>query len=152
MLARRSLALGLLAVFAAGPLVCVEGAYAEDAPKDKDKSKKSEHKITQSESYLSIEPIYTTIVDDDRAAGMLMVGIGLDVPDAALRDEVTRSMPVLRDAYVRNLMAFSATSVRSDAQPDASAIAQRLQAITDHALRKKGAKVLLAQVALRVTN
>jgi flagellar basal body-associated protein FliL len=139
--------LGLLAAFAAGPL-----AHAEDAPDKKDKSKKPEHKITQSESYLSIDPIYTTIVDDDRAAGMLMVGIGLDVPDPALREIADRSMPVLRDAYVRNLMAFSATSVRSNAQPNAAVIAQRLQAITDHALGKKGAKVLLAQVALRVTN
>ena len=144
---RRTLVLGLLAALAAGPLV-----HAEEAPaKDKDK-KKSEHKITQSESYLSLDPIYTTIVDDDRSVGMLMVGIGLDVPDAALREEVDRSMPVLRDAYVRNLMAFSATSVRSNAQPDASLIAQRLQSITDHALGKKGAKVLLAQVALRVPN
>jgi len=69
-----------------------------------------------------------------------------------LRDAATRSLPVLRDAYLRNLMAFSATSVRSTAQPDVEAIAERLQSITDHALGKKGAKVLLSQVALRVTN
>ena len=103
-------------------------------------------------SYLSIDPIYTTIVNDDRPIGMLMVGVGIDVPDAGLRDVVTRSLPVLRDAYVRNLMAFTAVNVRDDAQPDVTTIAARLQAITDRALGKKGAKVLLAQVALRVTN
>ncbi len=117
------------------------------------KQKKApEHKITQSVSYLPIDPIYTTIVDDDRPVGMLMVGVGLDVPNEGLRDVVTRSMPVLRDAYVRNLMAFAATSVRSSAQPDVSVIAARLQSITDHALGKKGAKVLLAQVALQISN
>ncbi len=42
--------------------------------------KSAEHKLTQSKSYLSLDPIYTTIVDDNRAQGMLMVGIGLDVP------------------------------------------------------------------------
>jgi flagellar basal body-associated protein FliL len=131
-------------------LVAGHAAFADDAPSDK--KKKPEHKITQSVSYMMIDPIYTTIVDDDRPVGMLMVGIGLDVPDAALRDEVERSLPVLRDAYLRNLMAFSATSVRSTAQPDAAVIAQRLQSITDHALGKKGARVLLAQVALRVSN
>ena len=68
---------------------------AADAPKDQ---KKPEHKVTQSPSYLEVDPIYTTIVTDNRAGGMLMVGIGLDVPDASLRDEVTRSMPVLFDA------------------------------------------------------
>jgi len=118
---------------------------------DQDEQKKPEHKTTQSKSYLSLEPIYTTIVDDDRAQGMLMVGIGLDVPNAELREVADRSMPVLRDAYVRNLMAFTATAVRTDAQPDVTLIADRLQNITDRALGKKGAKVLLAQVAIRVS-
>jgi flagellar basal body-associated protein FliL len=122
---------------------------AEDAPKAQ---KAPEHKTTQSKSYVSIDPIYTTIVADNRAAGMLMIGTGLDVPDDALRDEVNRSLPVLRDAYVRNLMTFTANVVRTDAQPDVTVIADRLQAVTDRALHKKGAKVLLAQVAIRVTN
>lgn len=116
-----------------------------------DEQKKPEHKTSQAKSYLSLEPIYTTIVDDDRAQGMLMVGIGLDVPDESLRELADRSMPVLRDAYVRNLMAFTATAVRTDAQPDVTLIASRLQSITDRALGKKGAKVLLAQVAIRVS-
>ena len=146
---RLSVCLGLLAFLAAGAGTMAQDAAAPDKAKDK---KKSEHKITQSVSYMPVDPIYTTIVDDDRPVGMLMVEIGLDVPDAALREIADRSMPVLRDAYLRNLMAFAATSVRSTAQPDVDAIAARLQSITDHALGKKGAKVLLTQVALRVTN
>ncbi len=38
-------------------------ARAEDADKGK---KAPEHKLTQSESYLSLDPIYTTIVADNR--------------------------------------------------------------------------------------
>ena len=129
----------------------VAAAAPVRAADEPDKSKAPEHKITQSKSYLMIDPIYTTIVDDNRPVGMLMVGVGIDVPDDALRDTVTRSMPVLRDAYVRNLMGFAATTVRPTAQPDVSMIAARLQTVTDRALGKKGAKVLLAQVALRVT-
>jgi len=121
---------------------------AEDAPKAQ---KAPEHKTTQSKSYVQIDPIYTTIVSDNRSAGMLMVGAGLDVPNDALRDEVTRSMPVLRDAYIRNLMTFTANVVRTDSQPDVNLIADRLQAVTDRALKKRGAKILLAQVAIRVT-
>jgi flagellar basal body-associated protein FliL len=138
----RLLLLGLCAA-----LVAAAPAWG-DAAADK---KNPEHKITQSVSYLTVDPIYTTIVNDNQAGGMLMVGIGLDVPDAALRDEVTRSLPVLRDAYLRNMMAFTAGAVRTDAQPDVEAIADRLQSVTDRALKKKGARVLLAQVALRVT-
>jgi flagellar basal body-associated protein FliL len=123
-------------------------ARAEDAPKAQ---KAPEHKTTQSKSYIEIDPIYTTIVADNRPAGMLMVGAGLDVPDDKLRDDVNRSLPVLRDAYIRNLMTFTANVVRTDVQPDVGMIADRLQAVTDRALGKKGAKVLLAQVAIRVT-
>jgi flagellar basal body-associated protein FliL len=139
---------GLMIAFLAVP------AFGEDAPdKDKpDNQKKPEHKVTQSASYLVMDPLYTTVVSDNHAGGMLMVAIGLDVPDAKLRDEVDRSMPVLRDAYLRNLMAFTASAVRTDAQPDVELIADRLQGVTDRALNKKGARVLLAQVALRVTH
>jgi len=129
------------AALGAGLPVC-----AEDAPKA---NKAPEHKSTQSESYILLDPIYTTIVADNRAAGMLMVGAGLDVPDPVLRADVDRSMPVLRDAYIRNLMTFTANMVRTDVQPDVALIADRLQAVTDRALKKKGAKILLAQVAIR---
>jgi flagellar basal body-associated protein FliL len=126
------------------PLLLALPAKADDAPP----AAKPEHKLTEAKSYLEVDPIYTTIVDDNRPAGMLMVGIGIDVPDDALRAVVSRSMPVLRDAYVRNLMAFT---VRTTAQPDVGVLAGRLQAVTDRALGKKGARILLAQVALRVT-
>ena len=132
----------------AGTLTLGLPARAEDAPKAQ---KAPEHKTTQSKSYIGVDPIYTTIVTDDRAAGMLMVGAGLDVPDEHLRDEVSRSLPVLRDAYIRNLMTFTANVVRTDEQPDVGLIADRLQAVTDRALKKKGARILLAQVAIRVT-
>jgi flagellar basal body-associated protein FliL len=124
-------------------------ALADDAPPDN--QKKPEHKVTQSASYLEMDPIYATIVSDNHAAGMLMVALGLDVPDPTLRNEVSRSLPVLRDAYLRNLMAFTASAVRTDAQPDVGLIADRLQGVTDRALKKKGARILLAQVALRAT-
>ena len=123
-------------------------ARAEDAPKAQ---KAPEHKTTQSKSYIMVDPIYSTIVADNRPAGMLMVGVGLDVPNEELHAEVSRSMPVLRDAYIRNLMTFTANVVRTDAQPDVAMIADRLQAVTDRALKKKGARILLAQIAIRVT-
>ena len=138
-----------LLVLAVVALAIMPGRAAEHGQKAQ---KAPEHKTTQSESYIMVDPIYTTIVSDNRSAGMLMVGAGLDVPNDALRDEVTRSMPVLRDAYIRNLMTFTANVVRTDTQPDVEIIADRLQAVTDRALKKKGARLLLAQVAIRVTS
>jgi flagellar basal body-associated protein FliL len=117
---------------------------------DNDK-KAAVHKVTQSKSYLMIDPIYTTIVTNERPSGLLMVGIGIDVPDETLRGEAEHALPVLRDAFVRNLMAFAATQVRTWRQPDVAVIAERLQGVADRALGRKGAKVLLAQVAMRLT-
>jgi hypothetical protein len=99
-----------------------------------------------------IDPIYATIVSNDRPAGLLMIGVGIDVPDETLRAEADHAMPVLRDAYVRNMMAFAATQVRTSRQPDVALIALRLQGVTDRALGRKGARVLLAQVAMRLTH
>src|SRR5271154_6309072 len=76
------------------------------------------HKITQADSYMMIDPIYEPIIDDDKPVGMLMIGVGIDVPDAKLRGEADHAMPVLRDAFIRNLLAFSMTSVKPDEQPD----------------------------------
>jgi flagellar basal body-associated protein FliL len=140
---RLTAAAALLSLLAlASPVLAAEEA-------EKKPQKAAEHKVTQSESWVEVQDFYTTIVGDGRANGMLMVRVGLDVPDAKMRENVGRSMPVLRDAYLRSLMAYTSTHVRLDTAPDAVAIADRLQGITDRALKKKGARVLLRQVALR---
>ncbi len=147
---RKAIALLLTLAFALA--VPAGAASGDDKDKDKKDRKVAVHKITQSESYLMIDPIYTSILDGNRPQGLLMIGIGLDVPNPVLRSRVDKEMPVLRDAYVRNLMAFTAAAVRSWQQPDVTLIADRLQGVTDRVLQKKGARVLLAQVAMRLNN
>ena len=116
-----------------------------------DDQKAPVHKVTQSASYMMNDPMYATITYDDRLVGLLMVAVGSDVPDAGLRGEADHAMPVRRAAYMRSLMAFSATAVRPSEQPDVVEIANRLQRVTDKTLGRKGAHVLLAQVAMRIT-
>lgn len=98
-----------------------------------------------------IEPFYATIYDAGRPVGMLMVAFGLDIPDETLRSQAEAGMPLLRDYYLRNLSSFGATAVRPWQQPDVNEIAGRLQRVTDRALHRPGAKVLLAQIAIRVS-
>jgi hypothetical protein len=125
------------------PLVLVHPALAdESAPV---------HKVTQSESFVMVTPMYTTIVDAERPIGLLMVAIGLNIPDAALRAETEHGLPVLRDDYLRSLMTYTTTSVRPWCQPDVNEIAARLQRVTDRALKKQGALVLLGDVQIRIT-
>jgi flagellar basal body-associated protein FliL len=127
-------------------------ALAAFAPARADEQPRAEHKITQSVSYMMLEPFYATIIQAGRPNGMLMVAFGLDIPDASLRAETEHALPLLRDAYVRSLMTFSATAVRVAQQPDVNQICDRLQRVTDRTLKKKGARVLLAQVAMRITH
>jgi flagellar basal body-associated protein FliL len=142
---RRALSALLLLALATGSALAAE----DGGDTDKKKAKAPEHKLTQSESWVELDDFYTTIVGDNRPAGMLMVRLGLDIPEPGLRENAEHAMPVLRDAYLRSLMAYTATSVRLDSQPDITLIADRLQTITDRALKKKGARILLRQVALR---
>jgi len=143
-----ALALPAFPIFAAE-----EAAKSEDlapAKESKDKKKTAVHKITQSESYMMVDPFYTSIMEGSRPLGLLMVGIGLDVPDPTLRERIDHEMPRLRDAYVRSLMAFAATNARAWRQPDVNTMADRLQSVTDRHLARKGARVLLAQVMIRL--
>jgi len=120
-------------------------AIASEAPAP------AQRKTTQSESYVVIDPMYATIIEGNKPRGLLMVELGLDIPDAALRERVNHALPALRDAYVRSLIAYGATAVRAWRQPSVDDIAARMQAVTDRLVGGPGAKVLMAQTAMRVT-
>ncbi|MBU6445487.1 MAG: hypothetical protein KGR48_16415 [Alphaproteobacteria bacterium] len=137
-----ALALGLAVLAGGAGSARADGAGTQQAP---------QHKMTQLQSYVEVEPMYATIIDDGRPIGLLLVAVGLNTPDTALRAEVATALPVLRDAYLRNMMLFAATAVRSWKQPDVSEVAARLQRITDRMMHKKGSQVLLTNVAIRIT-
>jgi flagellar basal body-associated protein FliL len=110
------------------------------------------HKATSSTSFVAFDPFYSTVLDGQRARGLMMVEMGLDVPDQALRERVNLALPAIRDAYVRGLSAYATTAVRLYRQPNVEDIGNRLQAITDQMLGKKGAaKVLMVQTAVRIS-
>lgn len=124
------------------------GQEAGKKSKDKEKARV----ISTSPSYIGLDPIYTTILDGDVVVGTLMLGIGLDVPDPKLHDEIVQTMPRLRDLYVRSMLAYTSSGVRTWRQPDAEEIAARLQAATERHYKHKGVKVLLAQLAMRLNH
>ena len=132
----------VLACLAAGLLAPERSVAAEAA---------ATRKTTQSESYIAFEPIYASIIDGPRPRGLLLVEMGLDVPDTKLRDRVTLALPVLRDAYVRSLLTYAATAVRPYRQPNIEDVAGRMQTITNRVMGREGARVLMAQLAIRLT-
>jgi len=141
-----SFALSLAVAVTLGASLATTPARAGD-----DGKQMAEHKITQAKSFVPVDPMYATILDNGRPVGLLLVAIGLNIPSDDLRDQAQHALPVLRDAYLRNLMTFSAAAVRPWQQPDVAVIAARLQRVTDRVLRKEGAQVLLGQVMIRVS-
>src|SRR5262245_52690904 len=127
------------AAAAALALLAFGSAQASEAP--------AQRKTTQSESYVIIDPMYATILEGSKPRGLLMIELGLDVPDTAMRARVNHALPALRDAYVRTLIAYGATAVRAWRQPDVDDIATRMQTVTDRLMGGPGAKVLMAQTA-----
>lgn len=134
-----------LVLLLAARLAAVTPAQAGDA------KPMAEHKITQAKSFVPMDPMYATILDNGRPVGLLLVAVGLSIANDDLRGEAEHALPVLRDAYLRNLMGFAAVAVRPWQQPDVAVIAARLQRVTNRVLRKDGAQVLLGQVMIRVT-
>ena len=120
-------------------------------PTRADSTPMPQHKITQAKSYIALAPMYATILDNGRPVGLLLVAIGLNIPDSGLRSQTEHVMPILRDSYVRSLMSFTAAAVRPWEQPDVNLISARLQRVTDRVLHSKGARVLLGQVVIRIS-
>lgn len=79
--------------------------------------------------------------------GILMIEMGLDSPDEALRQKISLSLPRLRDAFVRRLQPY-AMSLNASSLIDLEYVTRELQAATDEVLQKKGAKVLLSSILL----
>lgn len=138
-----ALAAGFLAASLAVPAAPAMAAMAAEAA--------GARKTTQSESYIAFEPIYASIIDGMRPRGLLLVEMGLDVPDAKLRDSVLLALPLLRDAYVRALLTYASTAVRPYRQPNIDDISGRIQTITNRVMGREGAQVLMAQLAVRLT-
>ena len=129
----------MLVVLAVGEARAVEAAAS------------AQQRATQSETYVVIDPIYASILEGMVPRGLLLVELGLDVPDPGLRAQVIHALPVLRDAYVRAMLIYGANSVRVWRQPSIDDISNRLQAITDQVMGVNGAQVLMLQTAIRLS-
>ncbi|MFW2341689.1 Tat pathway signal protein [Brevundimonas sp.] len=77
--------------------------------------------------------------------GVLTVETGLDVADTDLHARALQSAPRLRAAY-NTVITRVAAGLRGDSPPDVERLARELQAATDQALGRAGARFLLGTV------
>ena len=95
--------------------------------------------------YLQLQTLTATIFRADRRRGVLTVEVGLDVPEKALRERASISLPRLRAAYVEFLMGY-AVRLPPATVPNADYLALQLQRVTDQTLGGPGARLLLGTI------
>lgn len=98
------------------------------------------------ETYVTIDGLEASISHGrGRGRGVISVQVGIDVPDAALRERATQAAPRIRAACNQVLRAFGAALLPRRA-PDADHLARELQAAVDAALGRQGARLLMGSI------
>jgi hypothetical protein len=95
--------------------------------------------------YITLKAVTLTIVRSNGRHGAMTIELGLNIPDAELRELATESQPLLRDAYLRVLQPY-ALRLTPGVAPNAEFITMALQRETDRVLGRRGARVLLGGV------
>lgn len=97
------------------------------------------------ETYLPMNPATGVIPRRDGRRSTLTVEIGLDVPDAVLRERAILSKPRLTAGF-NEVVRNASRSLLPGRVPDLDALTRLLQTQADQILGKPGAKVLLGSV------
>jgi hypothetical protein len=132
---RRMLLAAALCAALAGP------AFAEGAaPAD------HQQRITSAESYLPQATLSAGVLQRQVSRGTLVVDMGLDVPDEALRTRARMNAPRLRDALRTALSTYASVYYRDRTAPDPTQLTRLLQLAVDRTLGATGARVLLSNI------
>ena len=99
-------------------------------------------------SYVIINAMNVSIIQNARVRGMLQIELGLDVPDDDLRETAIQLAPRLQDAYLIALRHYTTNQLTLYKVPDANLIGDILQKVTTQVLGEEGAIVLLSQIML----
>lgn len=135
------LALALCAALAAPAAASGSGA----APQQQAPASRQE-RLTSAETYLPMPTLSAGVLQRNVNHGTIVVDMGLDIPDAALRRRARLNAPRLRDALRTALATYSSTYYRTRTAPDPSELTRQMQLAVNRVLGQEGARVLLANI------
>ncbi|MET0181699.1 MAG: hypothetical protein ABW199_02310 [Caulobacterales bacterium] len=136
MISRR--ALFAAAIFAITPPALAAGGGGE--------ATREQQRLTSAETYVPFPTFSTAVIANGRARGTLVIDVGVDVPDAALRSRVTSLTPRLTDSLRTAIATYSSTYYRDRTAPDPATLSRLMQVAVDRTLGRTGARLLLANV------
>jgi hypothetical protein len=108
-------------------------------------AEKTEKKKGGGENFIQLPTLTTSVQRADRRLGVLTIEVGIDVPDAGLRKRAQESVPLLRDAFTREILTYAPTLGPGQA-PNPDIISLQLQRAVDRILGRPGAKLLIGSI------
>lgn len=138
----RALTIVALLAATAGPAAASGGggASSEQAPASR------QERLTSAESFVPMPTLSAGVLQRNSTHGTIVVDMGLDVPDAALRRRAQLNAPRLRDALRTALATYSSTYYRDRTAPDPTTLTRIMQQQIDRVLGAQGARVLLVNI------
>jgi hypothetical protein len=132
----------LIAVFAAlaAPAAAAGGGAPEQAPASR------QERLTSAETYVPLPTFSAAVLQRQSTAGMIVVDIGVDVPDEALRRRARLNAPRLRDALRTAIALYASTYYRDRTAPAPAVLTRLMQQSVDRVLGAPGARVLIANL------
>lgn len=121
------------------------GSHAPAANPDQSPATRQE-RLTSAESYLPMPTLSASVLQRNASRGVIVVDMGLDIPDADLRNRARLNAPRLRDALRTALAAYASTYYRDRTAPDPTELTRQMQNAINRVLGADGARVLMANI------
>ncbi|MBN8607765.1 MAG: hypothetical protein J0L81_12690 [Caulobacterales bacterium] len=139
----RILPLALCAALAAGP-AAASGGGASSAPQQAPATR--QERLTSAESFVPMPTLSAGVLQRSSTLGTIVVDMGIDVPDEALRRRAQLNGPRLRDGLRTALAVYASTYYRDRTAPDPAQLTRLMQQSIDQTLGAPGARVLLVNI------
>lgn len=128
------------------------GADAARAETPQQAPASRQERLTSAESYVPVATLAAGVLRRHSTQGVIVVDMGLDVPDATLRRRALLNAPRVRDALRTALATYTLTYYRDRTAPDPAQLTRLLQQSVDRTLGAAGARVLLVNVIYQRSN
>lgn len=127
--------IGLLQFLESGPF----------KPKKGDIKKVKEKKVIDTTVFIDMEPLAIPVFQGNRVAATVQIQIKLETNNLDKAERIKKMMPIITDAFVRDLHGFMPRLLRAEERIDVLIIKQRLQLIGD----KVAGKGLISNVLVQ---
>jgi hypothetical protein len=141
----RSILIATACATLAGPAAASGGSGGSSPPQEQAPASRQE-RLTSAESFVPVPTLAAGVLQRQSTQGTIVVDMGIDVPDEALRRRAQLNAPRIRDALRTALATYATTYYRDRTAPDPATLTRLMQQAIDRVLGAQGARVLLVNI------